>query len=84
MAYRLTKADREKLGMRFAETLLCRSSARPDELPELLARKDWKEAAPHDRTRACSEIAQEARGILLKSGYPKEQVEKATRNFIRY
>ena len=84
MAYRLTKADREKLGMRFAETLLCRSSAKPDELPELLARKDWKEAAAYERKKVASEIAEEARGILLKSGYPKEQVEKATRHLIRY
>lgn len=46
MAYRLTKPDREKLGMRFAEALLCRASARPEEMPELALRKDWKEAAP--------------------------------------
>ena len=84
MAYRLTKPDREKLGMRFAEILLCRASASPGDMPELASRKDWKEAAAHERRKVVSEIAEEARGILLKSGYPKEQVEKATRHLIRY
>ena len=84
MAYRLTKPDREKLGMRFAEALLCRASARSEEMPELALRKDWKEAAPHERKKAATAIAEEARGILLKSGYPKEQVEKATRHLIKY
>ena len=84
MAYRLTKPDREKLGMRFAENQICRANARPGDMPELASRKDWKEAAAYERKKVASEIAEEARGILLKSGYPKEQVEKATRHLIRY
>lgn len=84
MAYRLTKADREKLGLHFAEILLCRASARPDELAELVSRKDWKEATAHERKKVSSEIAEEARAVLLKSGYPKEQVEKVTRYLIKY
>lgn len=84
MAYKLTKPDREKLGMRFAEILIFRASARPGDMPELASRKDWKEAAAHERKKVASEIAEEARAILLKSGYPKEQVEKATRHLIRY
>ena len=84
MAYKLTKPDREKLGLRFAEILLCRASARPDEMAELASRKDWKEAAAHERKKVSSDIAEEARAVLLKSGYPKEQVEKATRHLIRY
>lgn len=84
MAYKLTKPDREKLGLRFAEILLCRASAKPDEMPELSSRKDWKEAAAHERKKVSSEIAEEARAALLKSGYPRDQVEKATRHLIRY
>ncbi len=84
MAYKLTKSDREKLGMRFAEILLRRASARPGDMPELASRKDWKKAAAHERIKVASEIAEEARGLLLKSGYPKEQVEKATLHLIRY
>ena len=53
-------------------------------MPELASRKDWKEAAAYERKKVASEIAEEARGILLKSGYPKEQVQKATRHLIRY
>lgn len=84
MAYRLTKPDRKMLGMRFAEILLCRASAKPGEMTELASRKDWKNAEAHERKKAASEIAEEARDILLRSGYPKEQVEKATRHLIRY
>lgn len=84
MAYRLTKPDREKLGMRFAEILLCRAIASPGDMPELASRKDWKEAAAYERKKVASEIAEEARAILLKSGYPKGQVEKATRHLIKY
>lgn len=84
MAYKLTKPERERLGRRFAEILLCDVTATPDRLTELSSRKDWKEAAGHERKKAASEIAEEARGILLKSGYPKEQVEKATRHLINY
>ena len=84
MAYKLTKPDREKLGLRFAEILLCRASARPDEMTELTSRKDWKEAAAHERKKVSSAIANEARATLLRSGYPREQVEKATRHLIRY
>ena len=51
MAYRLTKPDREKLGMRFAEILICRANARPGDMPELASRKDWKEAAAYERKR---------------------------------
>lgn len=83
MAYRLTKADREKLGMRFAALLLFRTSAKPDEMPELASRKDWRDAAAYERKKAVSEIAEEARAILLKNGYPREQVEKATRHLIK-
>ena len=49
MAYKLTKQDLKKLGLRFAEILLCRASARPGDMPELVSRKDWKEAAAHER-----------------------------------
>ena len=84
MAYRLTKPDRVKLGMRFAEILICRSSARPGDMPELASRKDWQEVAAHERKKVASMIAEEARAILLRSGYPKEQVEKATRHLIKY
>lgn len=84
MAYKLTKQDLKKLGLRFAEILLCRASARPDEMTELTSRKDWKEAAAHERKKVSSAIANEARATLLRSGYPREQVEKATRHLIRY
>lgn len=84
MAYKLTKPDREKLGLRFAEILLCRASAKPDEMPELSSRKDWKEATAHERRKVSSDIAEEAGAALLKSGYPKEQVEKATRHLIKH
>ena len=84
MAYKLTKPDREKLGLRFAEILLCRASARPDEMTELTSRKDWKEAAAHERKKVSSAIANEARATLLRSGYPREQVEKATRHLIKH
>ena len=84
MACKLTKTERKKLGGRFAELLLYRASARPCDMPELASRKDWEEATAYERTAVESGIAEEARGILLKSGYPKEQVEKATRPLIRY
>ncbi|MBS5375497.1 hypothetical protein [Bilophila wadsworthia] len=84
MAYKLTKQDLKKLGLRFAEILLCRASARPDEMTELTSRKDWKEAAAHERKKVSSAIANEARATLLRSGYPREQVEKATRHLTRY
>lgn len=84
MACKLTKTERKKLGGRFAELLLYRASTRPGEMPELASRKDWEEAAAYERKAVESGIAEEARGILLKSGYPKEQVEKATRHLIRY
>ena len=84
MAYKLTKPDREKLGLRFAEILLWRASARPDEMTELISRKDWKEAAAHERKKVSSAIAEEARAALLKSGYPQEQVETATRHLIKH
>lgn len=84
MAYKLTKQDLKKLGLRFAEILLCRASAKPDDMTELASRKDWKEAAAHERKKVSSAIANEARAILLRSGYPREQVEKATRHLIRY
>lgn len=84
MAYKLTKQDLKKLGLRFAEILLCRASARPDEMTEVTSRKDWKEAAAHERKKVSSAIANEARATLLRSGYPREQVEKATRHLIRY
>ena len=44
MAYKLTKKELETLGMRLAEVLLCRSSAIPEDLPELASRTDWKNA----------------------------------------
>lgn len=84
MAYRLTKPGWEKLGIRFAEILICRANARPGDIPELASRKNWKEAAAYERKKVVSEIAEKARGTLLKSGYPKEQVEKATRHLVRY
>lgn len=84
MVCKLTKTVRKKLGGRFAELLLYRASARPCDMPELASRKDWEEATAYERTAVEAGIAEEARGILLKSGYPKEQVEKATRHLIRY
>lgn len=84
MAYKLTKAERKKLGGRFAGLLLYRASARPGDMPELALRKDWQEAAAHEREKVSSGIAEEARAILLESGYPKGRVETATRHLIKY
>lgn len=84
MTCRLSKPERKKLGERFAELLLYRASAKPCDMPELASRKDWEEATAYERKAVESGIAEEARSNLLKSGYPKEQVEKATRHLIRY
>lgn len=83
MSYKLTKKELETLGMRFAEVLLCRSSAIPEDLPELASRTDWKNAGKHERRRISADIAREARSILLRSGYPRETVEAVTRNLIK-
>lgn len=84
MGFKLTKKEVETLGGRFAEMLLFGGEANPNKLSGLANRKDWKKAESYEKKQAIADIARQARAELLACGYPKEQVEKATRHFIRY
>ena len=83
MAYRLTKKEMEALSTRFAELLTGNANARPEDMPELTTRRDWKEAPSWERKKACSDIARDAKTLLLQNGYPKDIVENITRNHIQ-
>lgn len=83
MAYRLTKKELEALGARFAELLTGNTNAVPETMPELIARKDWRQAPSWERRKAISDIVREAKKVLLQNGYPKDTVENITRNLIR-
>ena len=48
----------------------------PGKLPELKKRKDWKQAEKYEKQRAATEIARQARAVLLQNGYNSETVDK--------
>lgn len=64
MAYSLTKQERKILGESFAKLLIRRAEARPEELPDLINRKDWKESTGYERQKKCSEIVERGTGNL--------------------
>ncbi|WP_446424064.1 hypothetical protein [Mailhella sp.] len=81
--FRLTKKEVETLGQHFAEALLTNRGISPGKLPELVKRKDWKQAEKYEKQRAATEIARQAKAVLLQNGYNAETVDKVTSKFIQ-
>ena len=79
MARGFGKMTMDKLGRLYAERVLRNARLRPEEMPELANRIDWKEAGEWVRDEILRDIRLIAQDLLIASGHTRERVMQILR-----